>query len=155
MRVGVISDTHGLLRDEVLARLAGVDLVLHAGDVGTPSVLKRLAELAPTLAVRGNVDKGELSTLPETLLYDVGGAWVYMLHDLAALDLSPAAAGIRVVISGHSHVPKLEKRGETLYLNPGSCGRRRFKLPVGLAFLHVEDGEVRAELVTLDAVLPE
>lgn len=154
MRVGVISDTHGLLRNEVLARLSGVDLILHAGDVGDCGVLERLGGVAPTLAVRGNVDKGELAALPETLLHDVGGVWIYVLHDLTDLDLSPAAAGIRVVISGHSHVPKLDERGGVLYLNSGSCGRRRFKLPVSMAFLDVRNGEVRAELVDLGAILP-
>lgn len=154
MRVAVLSDTHGLLRDEVHDQLHDVDFILHAGDVGTPDVLERLRRVAPTLAVRGNIDRGELADLPETLLHDVGGVWVYVLHDLNDLDLSPAAAGIRVVISGHSHVPKLDERGGVVYLNPGSCGRRRFKLPVSIAFLTVRDGDVRAELVELDAILP-
>ena len=150
MRVGVVSDTHGLLRPEVPARLAGVDLILHAGDVGDPAILTALAEIAPVSAVRGNVDRGPgLADLPETLALELDGVWVYMLHDRQALDLSPEAAGFRVVVSGHSHRPALEERGGVLYLNPGSIGARRFRLPVSLAFLTLQAGEVEAELVEL------
>lgn len=146
MRVLVLSDTHGRLRPEVEALAAGAELVLHAGDVGDPAVLDRLNALAPTLAVRGNVDRGPwAAALPPTLLHEAGGAWVYVLHDLADLDLSPGAAGVRVVVSGHSHVPKAEERDGVLYLNPGSCGPRRFRLPVSAAWLDVSDGEVRVD----------
>jgi len=150
-RVGVISDTHGLLRPEVLARLKGVNVVLHAGDVGRADILAELHDVAPTLAVRGNVDRAAgVADLPATLMHEVGGVWLYMLHDLAELDLDPVTAGVRIVISGHSHVPVLREERGVLYLNPGSCGPRRFSLPVSLALLTVEGEDVRAELVTLD-----
>lgn len=150
MRVGVISDTHGLLRPEVVEHLRGVDLILHAGDVGDPHILAELHDLAPLLAVRGNVDRGPgLDDLPETLVQPLGDLWLYMLHDLNALYLSPAAAGFRVVVSGHSHAPKIEERDGVLYLNPGACGPRRFKLPVSMAVLTVDGADVRAELLTL------
>lgn len=150
MLIGVISDTHGLLREEAVAALLGSDLILHAGDVGRPEVLDRLNAVAPTLAVRGNVDKGEWAgPLPETLAHEAAGLWLYLLHDLKTLDLSPGAAGFRVVVSGHSHVPRQEERGGVLYLNPGAAGPRRFKLPVSLARLRIEAGEVEAEVVEL------
>ncbi|AFZ68272.1 metallophosphoesterase family protein [Deinococcus peraridilitoris] len=147
MQVGVISDTHGLLRPEALAALAGSDLILHAGDVGKPEILARLADLAPTLAVRGNVDRSEWARdLPETLVHVAAGVWFYLLHDVRALDLSPGPAGFRVVVSGHSHRASLEERAGVLYLNPGAAGPRRFRLPLCVALLHLEGGEVRTEL---------
>ena len=150
MRVGVISDTHGLLREEARAALQGCSLILHAGDVGKPEILPQLEQIAPTLAVRGNVDKGEWARqLPETLAHQVGSVWVYVLHDVNTLDLSPAQGGFRVVVSGHSHVPQVVERQGVLYLNPGSAGPRRFKLPVTVALMHVEGEDVRVELVTL------
>ncbi|WP_104991062.1 metallophosphoesterase family protein [Deinococcus sp. NW-56] len=152
MRVLVLSDTHGPLRPEVLPLAARADAVLHAGDVGRPEVLGELraASPGPVHAVRGNVDRSPpLSGLPETLLLELGGVWVYLLHDLAALDLTPVAAGIRVVISGHTHQPRVEERGGVLFLNPGSVGPRRFRLPVACAWLYLGRGGVRAEPVVL------
>ncbi|ADV67047.1 metallophosphoesterase family protein [Deinococcus maricopensis] len=150
--VGVISDTHGLLRPEVEAFLAGVDLILHAGDVGRADLLTRLNALAPTLAVRGNVDRSEgVRTLPLTVAHELpGGVWIYMLHDLNDLDLVPEVAGFRVVVSGHSHVPRAVWRGEVLFLNPGSCGPRRFRLPVAAARLRVGDDGLHVEEHTFD-----
>lgn len=152
IRIGVISDTHGLLRPEALAALCGSDHIIHAGDVGGPEILERLATLAPVTAVRGNVDKGAWACrLPETEIVEAGGICVYVLHDLAELDLKPEASGFAVVVCGHSHVPKQEERNGVLYFNPGSAGPRRFKLPVSLGRLMIEDGKVRGELITLAA----
>ncbi len=133
MQIGVISDTHGLLRPEAVAALRGSDRILHAGDVGDPGILDRLRELAPVTAVRGNIDRETwAAALPETELVEVEGVSLYMLHDLARLDLKPEAAGIRVVIYGHTHQPEIEERNGVLYFNPGSVGPRRFRLPVSL-----------------------
>ncbi len=149
-RVGVISDTHGLLRPEALAALAGVELILHAGDVGAPEVLAGLAGVAPVLAVRGNVDGGAwANALPETQTTQIGGAWIYMLHDLHQLDLDPAGGGFSAVISGHSHRADITTKGGVLYLNPGAAGPRRFTLPATLAILEVEGATVRAEVIEL------
>lgn len=148
--LGVISDTHGLLRSEAVAALARVDLILHAGDVGDPTVLDGLRAVAPVTAVRGNVDRGAWATdLPETQVVTVEGVTIYMLHDLHQLDLNPAEAGFQVVISGHSHRPLVEERQGVLYLNPGSAGPRRFTLPICLAHLNIEGGQVWAELIEL------
>lgn len=152
MRALVISDTHGLLRPEVRALLSQAEAVLHAGDVGQPEVLTALeaAVSGPVYAVRGNVDRAPpLSALPETRLLELGGTWVYLLHDRQALDLSPEAAGIRVVISGHTHRPELERRDGVTYLNPGAVGPRRFRLPVACAWLHLQGGGARVEPLTL------
>lgn len=152
MRVLALSDTHGLLRPEVLPLAAQAGAVLHAGDVGTPDVLTalRAACSGPVHAVRGNVDRTPpLSELPETALLELGGVWVHLLHDLHELDLSPAAAGVRVVLSGHTHQPRREEREGVLFLNPGSVGPRRFRLPVACAWLHLEGDRVRAEPVPL------
>jgi putative phosphoesterase len=149
--LGVVSDTHGLLRPEVVRALAGVERILHAGDVGHPDVLTQLERLAPVVAVRGNVDHGAWAArLPETAEVEVAGRWLHVLHDLADLALDPRAAGFDVVVFGHSHQPVVERREGVLYLNPGSAGRRRFRLPVGVARLHVSTAGVDAELVTLD-----
>lgn len=149
--VGVISDTHGLLRAGALSALRGVDRIVHAGDVGDRRVLAALRSLAPVTAVRGNVDRGALADeLPATAAAEVAGAWLYVLHDLAELDLDPAAAGFAAVIHGHTHVPKIERRNGVLYLNPGSAGPRRFHLPVTLARLSIREGRPEAELLTLD-----
>ena len=149
--VGVISDTHGLLRPEAVAALAGCDLIVHAGDVGSPAVIAGLRRVAPVVAVRGNVDiESWARDLPESEVARVGDASVYVLHDLARLDLDPAAAGFAAVVSGHSHVPAIEEQGGVLYLNPGSAGPRRFSLPVSLARLRAGGGTVTAELVTLE-----
>ena len=148
--VGVISDTHGLVRPEALAALAGSGLILHAGDIGGPRVIEELERVAPVVAVRGNNDRGGWADcFAETEVVEVGELFVYVLHDLNELDLSPSAAGFRVVVSGHSHRPAVEERQGVLYLNPGSAGPRRFKLPVSVARLRLEDGNPRAELIQL------
>ena len=150
MRIGVISDTHGLLRPEAIAALSGSDRILHAGDVGDPEIIDRLRELAPVTAVRGNVDRDPwAAALPETELVEVVGVSIYMLHDLAQLNLKPEPAGFRVVIYGHSHRPKVEEKNGVLYFNPGSAGPRRFQLPVSLGRLEMEKGKVRGEIVNL------
>ena len=148
--IGVISDTHGLLRPEAIEALRGSDHIIHAGDVGSLQILDRLRAIAPVTAVRGNIDQDAWARrLPETEVLDTSGISIYVLHDLAQLDLKPKAAGFAVVISGHSHVPKQEMRDDVLYFNPGSAGPRRFKLPVSVGKLIVEDGIVRGELQTL------
>lgn len=140
-----------MLRPEALAALRGSDRIIHAGDVGLSEILETLATIAPVTAVRGNVDTSAWARkLPETEVLEVGGVSIYVLHDLSALDLKPEAAGFRVVISGHSHVPKRETRAGVLYFNPGSAGPRRFKLPVSVGRLVVNDGDLRAVLVNLD-----
>ncbi len=148
--VGVISDTHGLVRPEAVAALAGSELIIHAGDVGGPEVLEELGRVAPVVAVRGNNDRGAWAdALAEFEAVEVGGAFVYVLHDLKELDIAPAAAGFRVVVSGHSHKPLVEERRGVLYLNPGSAGPRRFKLPVTAARLRLSGGDPSAEIINL------
>jgi uncharacterized protein len=153
--IGVISDTHGLLRPEALAALRGSELIIHAGDVGDPEILDQLAAIAPVTAVRGNVDTSAWARrLPETEVVDVRGISIYVLHDLAQLDLKPEAAGFQAVIYGHSHVPKQEERNGVLYFNPGSAGPRRFKLPISVGRLIVETKnrerkKVRGEIITI------
>ena len=149
--LGVISDTHGLLRPEAAAALAGVERIVHAGDIGSPDVLAALGRLAPVTAVRGNNDRGDWAAgIADTEVVEVGGVSLYVLHDLHELDLDPRAAGFAAIIAGHSHQPRLEERDGVLYLNPGSAGPRRFKLPISLARLTIADARVRAELVTLE-----
>ena len=151
MLLGVISDTHGLLRPEAVEALRGAQQVIHAGDVGSPEILKKLATIAPVTAVRGNVDRDAWAQqLPETQVLETGGISIYLLHDLTQLDVKPEAAGFRVVISGHSHIPKQEVRNGVLYFNPGSAGPRRFKWPASVGRLSIDGAEVSAELVTLD-----
>jgi putative phosphoesterase len=153
--IGVISDTHGLLRPEAIEALRGSEHIIHAGDVGSPEILEKLSRIAPVIAVRGNIDKAAWSRrLPETQVLELGGVSIYVLHDLAQLDLKPKAAGFSVVVSGHSHVPKQETRDGVLYFNPGSAGPRRFKLPVSLGRLVVEAGSVRGELLQLSVNQP-
>jgi putative phosphoesterase len=148
--IGVISDTHGLLRPQAVDALRGSDYIIHAGDVGAPGILDKLRDIAPITTVRGNVDKGDWAgELPETDVLEAGGFLIYILHDLQQLDLKPTGAGVAVVVSGHSHVPKKEMRDGVLYFNPGSAGPRRFKLPVSIGKLIVEGGVVRAELLQL------
>lgn len=148
--VGVISDTHGLLRPEAVQALRGVDQILHAGDVGTPEILVSLKAIAPTTAVRGNVDRGVWATaLPMTDVARLGGLDVYMLHDLDTLDVDPVAAGFAAVISGHSHQPRAEWKRGVLFLNPGSAGPRRFSLPVTLSILRVEGTTFTHERIDL------
>ena len=148
--LGVISDTHGLLRPEAVEALRGTDGILHAGDVGAPEILEALAKIAPVTAVRGNIDTASWArALPETEVVEAGGALIYMLHDLGQLDLKPEAAGFRVVIYGHSHQPQIEEKNGVLYFNPGSAGPRRFHLPVSVGKLMIKAGTARAELVEL------
>lgn len=149
--IGVVSDTHGLLRPEALRRLRGVDRIVHAGDIGTPEVLRALEALAPVTAVRGNNDRGAWArALPETATLEVDGARLYVLHDVKTLAIEPRAAGLAAVIAGHSHKPALTDRNGVLFLNPGSIGPRRFTLPVAMARLTVRGAAVRAEIVYLD-----
>ena len=146
--VGLISDTHGLLRPEARAALAGCELLLHAGDVGSPEVLEELAELAPLHAVRGNVDRGAWAdALPEELTVEVDGLRIRVLHDASALD---SAEGLDVVVSGHSHQPARREERGVLWVNPGSAGPRRFRLPISVARLTVRSGRADAELIRLD-----
>jgi putative phosphoesterase len=149
--LGVISDTHGLLRPEAVEALRGSDRILHAGDIGAPEILEALAKIAPVTAVRGNVDTASWArVLPETEVVEAGGLLIYILHDLGQLDLKPEAAGFRIVIFGHSHQPKIEEKNGVLYFNPGSAGPRRFRLPVSVGRLMIGAGKVRAELVELE-----
>lgn len=139
-----------MLRLEAIEALRGSDHIIHAGDIGAPDILDQLSAIAPVTAVRGNVDKGAWARkLPETEVVEAGGVSIYVLHDLAQLDLKPKAAGFAAVISGHTHVPRQEMRGGVLYFNPGSAGPRRFKLPVGIGKLFVEDESVQGELLQL------
>lgn len=133
-----------------MARLRGSEHIIHAGDVGAPEILERLAAIAPVTAVRGNIDQGAWARkLPETEVVEIGGISIYVVHDLSQIDLKPEAAGFNAVISGHSHVPKQEKRGGVLYFNPGSAGPRRFRLPVSLGRLLVRDGKISAEILNI------
>lgn len=151
MRIGVISDTHGLLRPQALAALEGSELILHAGDIGAPEVLSGLQAIAPVLAVRGNNDTDHWAeALPETRVVEVGGRRFYLLHDMKTLDVDPLAAGFDAVLSGHSHKPLAETRAGVLYLNPGSAGPRRFRLPITLARLRLAEGRIDTELLHLD-----
>ncbi len=150
MTVGVISDTHGLLRPEAIEALRGSEVIIHAGDVGVPDVLERLKAIAPTIAVRGNIDQGAWAQLlPLSEVVEVGELQLYVLHDLSELDLDPAAAQFAAVIYGHSHQPKAELRGGVLFLNPGSAGPRRFALPVTVAKLRVLGTGLSHELIEL------
>jgi putative phosphoesterase len=148
--VGLISDTHGLLRDEVIAALADSDLIIHAGDIGAPEIIDRLRVLAPVIAVRGNIDK-ELwaSGLPMAALVETSSARIYVLHDLAQLDFDPAAAQFSVVISGHSHKPNHTERNGVIYVNPGSAGPRRFRLPITVARMDLRPKPWRIEFIDL------
>lgn len=153
--IGVISDTHGLVRPGAINALTGVETIIHAGDIGTPAVLEALHSIAPVVAVRGNNDTDEWAlTLPDTEVVEVGEVALYVLHDVHELDLDPSAAGFRVVISGHSHRPSLATRHGVLYLNPGSAGPRRFKLPISLARLHIQGSAVEAQLIELGQDAP-
>jgi putative phosphoesterase len=149
-RVGLLSDTHGLLRPEALEFLRGSDFIVHAGDIGDAAVLQALSTLAPVTAVRGNNDRDAWARgIAETEVLQVGEVFIYVLHDLAQLDLAPAAAGFQVVVSGHSHQPRIDERDGVLYVNPGSCGPRRFKLPIAAGELRVSGKSVKAKLVEL------
>jgi putative phosphoesterase len=150
MRVGLISDTHGLLRPQALDFLRGSDHIIHAGDITGPEILPPLQAIAPLTVVRGNNDRGAWAgAIPETALLRIGPVAIYVIHDLKELPIDPAAEGVRVVVSGHSHKPVCTERGGVLYVNPGSAGRRRFTLPISVGELLVEGSEVRVRLVTL------
>jgi putative phosphoesterase len=150
LRIGLVSDTHGLLRPEVVAFLHGSDHIVHAGDIGNEGILQNLSAITPVTAVRGNNDKDAwASTIPETQLLRLGKTFVYVLHDLAQLDIDPKAAGVDVVVSGHSHRPLVEKRDGVLFVNPGSAGPRRFKLPIAVGELVVADGSITPRIVEL------
>jgi uncharacterized protein len=149
-RLGIISDTHGLLRPQALAAFAGVELIIHAGDIGDPKILSQLERLAPVHAVRGNVDRGDWAAdLPLTRVVEVGGVLIYVLHELFCLDLDPAAASISAVIFGHSHRPHQEQKNGVLFLNPGSAGPKRFTLPVTLALLTLQGHSLHPEIIEL------
>jgi putative phosphoesterase len=151
MRVGLISDTHGLVRPEALAALRGVEHILHAGDIGGPAVLEALGSIAPVTAIRGNNDSDAWGrTLPDMDLVELGGAWIYLVHDLGELDIDPVAAGVHVVMSGHSHKPAIFHEDAVLYVNPGSAGPRRFTLPICVGHLIIDANGAHAEIVPLE-----
>lgn len=151
MLIGVISDTHGLLRPEALVALAEAEQILHAGDVGNPEILDALREIAPVTAIRGNVDvHGPCAQLPATEAVEFGGRLFYMIHSVRDLDLDPVAAQVSVVVSGHSHKPGIERKKGVMYLNPGSAGPRRFELPISVALVTVGEGGVEARIVELE-----
>ena len=150
MRVGLISDTHGLLRPEALDFLAGCDHIVHGGDIGNAAILERLAELAPLTTVRGNNDRESWArAIPVSAQLSIGGVVLHAIHDIKELDIDPAALKVRVVVSGHSHRPSCSERDGVLYINPGSAGRRRFSLPISAAELIIEGNAVRPRIVTL------
>lgn len=152
MRLGLISDTHGLLRPEAVAALAGCEHIIHGGDIGSEAILQQLAALAPLSVVRGNNDTAPWAqALPETLLLQLGAIQVYVIHDLAQADLASQAVGAAVVVSGHSHQPSIREQGGTLYINPGSAGPRRFKLPIAVGELLIENQRVSARIIELPA----
>lgn len=151
MIIGVISDTHGLLRPEALAALEGSNQIIHAGDIGDPGILDKLAEIAPVTAVRGNVDHGAWARkIPATNVVDIGGVSIYVLHNLQELDLKPEVAKFAAVVYGHSHLPKQERKNGVLYFNPGSAGPRRFKLPVSVGRMTIEDGRIDSKILLLE-----
>lgn len=150
--VGIISDTHGLLRPEAVKALTGSSLILHAGDIGKPEVLQELQLIAPTIAVRGNNDKGAWAEqIPERETVEVGSVLIHLLHIVKELTLNPKETDIRVIISGHSHKPLIEEREGILFLNPGSAGPRRFKLPISVAHLYLDGSAVSASIIELKA----
>jgi putative phosphoesterase len=150
-RLGIISDTHGLLRPQAAAFLQGCDRILHGGDIGNAEIIMRLSAIAPVTAIRGNNDKGAWAEgIPETELFEFSGIYVYAIHDLSLLDLDPSAAGIQVVVSGHSHKPLIEKRDGVVFVNPGSAGPRRFKLPISVADILIEGAAISSRIVELE-----
>jgi putative phosphoesterase len=150
MKIGVISDTHGLLRPEAVEALRGVEHILHAGDVGDAAILDQLGKIAPVTAIRGNIDRsGACAQLPVTEFVELGRCNIYMLHDVHELDLNPGAAGIQVVVSGHSHKPLIQWKKGVLYFNPGSAGPRRFSLPISIGFLEITEGSIKPTLLTI------
>jgi uncharacterized protein len=148
--VGLISDTHGLLRNSVREALAGSDHIIHAGDIDTPEVLRELTAIAPLTAVRGNMDSSRrLGRLPETDIIELAGILIYIIHDRMAMDIDPLAAGISVVVSGHSHRPAIETRNGVLYINPGSAGPRRFTRPISVGRLEITGGRINPSIIEL------
>jgi putative phosphoesterase len=151
VRVGLISDTHGLLRPEALAALAGSEHIIHAGDIGEPGILAALTRIAPVTAVRGNNDTGPWAqAIAQSEMLELDGAWIYVIHDVAGLDIDPAAAGVHAVIAGHSHKPATCLKDDVLFINPGSAGPRRFTLPVSVGHLLISGGRIEARLTTLE-----
>ena len=151
MIVGVISDTHGLLRPEAVELLRGSERIIHAGDIGAPEIIPELEKIAPVTAIRGNVDTQEWAgRFPETEVVELAGLYLYIIHDANALDLNPKAAGFAAVISGHSHKPKQEVKDGVLYFNPGSAGPRRFTLPISLGRLTIDGGHLSGEIFQID-----
>ena len=150
MLIGVISDTHGLLRPEAVELLRGSAHIIHAGDIGSPEIIPALEKIAPITAIRGNVDtQAWARSFPETEVVELGGLHIYIIHDVNVLDLNPKAAGFAAVISGHSHQPKQETKDGVLYFNPGSAGPRRFKLPISVGRMEIVNGNVSAEILLL------
>ena len=148
--IGLISDTHGLLRPEAKQALSGVERIIHAGDIGSRAILDELGSVAPVVAVRGNNDKGDWAhDIADTEVVEIDGVSIFTLHDVKELDLDPKAAGFAVVVAGHSHRPSIEEKDGVLFVNPGSAGPRRFSLPVSVGFLEIDHGVVRARLKTL------
>jgi putative phosphoesterase len=150
-RIGLISDTHGLLRKSAAATLADSDLIIHAGDIDTPEIINALKKIAPVFPVRGNMDRNSAAAnLPKYNIVEMDGISIYVLHDIDKLDLDPAAAGFSAVIFGHSHRPIIKYRDNVLYINPGSAGPRRFKLPISVGLLEIEDGSITPKIITLE-----
>ena len=150
MRIGIISDTHGLLRPEAIKQLAGADHIIHAGDIGAPEVIEGLRRIAPITAIRGNIDVGEWAKdYPDSELVVLGGRSLYVLHNLKEIKLDPAGSGFDVIISGHSHRPRIETKTGVLYLNPGSAGPRRFKLPIAVAILVLSDQAILPRILEI------
>lgn len=150
LSIGIISDTHGLLRPEAVEALNGSDHIIHAGDIGALDILDKLRQIAPLTVIRGNIDRAPWARkLPETEVVELGRLSIYILHDLKKLDLKPEAAGFAAVISGHSHVPKQETKGGVLYFNPGSAGPRRFRLPITVGNLVIENSAIQGQIIQL------
>ena len=150
-KIGIISDTHGLIRPEVLQEFKGVDMIMHAGDIGSSDVLESLESIAKVYSVRGNTDNGMFASyLPKTEVVKIGDLYLYLIHDIDELDLNPAAAGFNAVIFGHSHTPKIKEQNGILFFNPGSAGPKRFKLPTSAGILHVTEKSINGELINLN-----
>jgi putative phosphoesterase len=149
--VGLISDTHGLLRESAVAALADSDIIIHAGDIDTPDILDALKKIAPVFPVRGNMDRNpDGAALPQHEIVEIDGISIYVIHDLFQLDLDPAAAGFEVVVSGHSHRPKIKYKDGVLFINPGSAGPRRFTLPISVGMLEIEYGRITPKIIELE-----
>ncbi len=148
--IGIISDTHSLLRPEAISLLQGCDRIFHAGDIGCLEIIEKLSSIAPVTAIKGNIDKDEwASDFPDSEAIEIGGKFIYMLHNLRDLDIDPVAAGFDIIISGHSHKSDIEHKDEIIYLNPGSAGPRRFKLPITLAKIEISDDNISTEIIEI------